>query len=557
MTPARYPVPMSLVQVVPLGGVGEIGKNCTCVRQGDDIVVIDCGLSFPDEEMPGIDIVIPDFTYLLENRDKIRGIFITHAHEDHVGALPYLLNQLDVPLYVSEFTHALIRQKIEERVPGRKINFQIFKPGDKIKAGELEVEPIRITHSIPESCAMAVRTAHGIVLFTGDFKFDFTPVDGKLANITRLGELGQEGVVLLLSDSTNVDRPGWGNSESTVTEGLRTAFANADGRILLTTFASNIHRLQQAIDVATEYGRKVAVVGRRMEQNLDICERLGYVKIPKGTRITLQELAYHQDHQVAILTTGSQGEPMSALVQMSKGEYGRLQIKEGDTLIYSARPIPGNEGAIWRTINRLFNQGCRVVYESDTPIHVSGHAYQEEIKMMLNLTRPFYVAPVHGEPRHQYIYNNLARDMGYPEHRIFTLTAGVPLEMNETSAHLGQAVPAGRILVDNAGGAGVTDDVLRDRYNVANDGIIVITIAVDETKGEIVGDPDLQAKGFFDPGGVLDAAYDHLIDALRALSRDELKDAGRVRHTAADVVRRLVHKRAQRRPLVLPMVVEV
>jgi ribonuclease J len=284
---------------------------------------------------------------------------------------------------------------------------------------------------------------------------------------------------------------------------------------------------------------------------------MNYVKAPRGVRIGLQDLRQYPDNQVAILTTGSQGEPMSALVQMSKGEYGRLQIKEGDTLIYSARPIPGNEGAIWRTINRLFNQGCRVIYESDTPIHVSGHAYQEEIKMMLNLTRPYYVAPVHGEPRHQYMYNGLARDMGYPEHRIFTLTAGVPLVMDETSAFLGEPVPAGRVLVDNAGGAGVTDDVLRDRYNVANDGIIVVTIAIDETKGEIVGDPGLQSKGFFDPGGVLDAAYDHLLDALNALSRDELKDSARVRHEAADVVRRLVHKRAQRRPLVLPTVVEV
>ncbi len=548
---------MSLVQVVPLGGVGEIGKNCTCVRQGDDIVVIDCGLSFPDEEMPGIDIVIPDFTYLMENKDKVRGIFITHAHEDHVGGLPYLLDKLDVPVYVTEFTHALIRQKIEERLPKRNVRFEIFKPGDKIQAGTLEVEPVRVTHSIPENCAMAVRTEHGIVLFTGDFKFDFTPVDGKLANITRFGELGQEGVVLLLSDSTNVDRPGWGNSESSVSEGLRTVFANAEGRVLLTTFASNIHRMQQVIDVAAEMGRKIAVVGRRMEQNLDICERMGYVKIPRGLRVTLQELSYLQDNQVAILTTGSQGEPMSALVQMSKGSYGRLQVKAGDTLIYSARPIPGNEGAIWRTINRLFEIGCRVIYDSRIPIHVSGHAYQEELKMMINLTKPYYIAPVHGEPRHQYLYNDIAQGMGYPAHRCFTFVDGIPLNLDEKKAYFGDPVPTGAVLVDSTGTPGVTEDILRDRNNLAQDGLLVATVAIDKSKGELVGAPTLTAKGYFGPDGTLEYAESVLRDSLSGLSKSELKDIGRVRHEVTDVVRRTIQKRSQRRPLVIPAIVEV
>ncbi len=310
---------MAVVQIIALGGVGEIGKNCTVVRQGDDIVVVDCGLSFPNEEMLGIDIVVPDFTYLVENKEKIRGVFITHAHEDHVGALPYLLNQIDVPIFLSDFAHALVRSKLDEKLAGKKIDYRIFKPGDILQAGSLTVEPVRITHSIPETCAMAVRTEHGIVFFTADFKFDFTPVDGKLANITRIGELGQEGVLCLLSDSTNVERPGWGPSERAVTEGLRKVFAEAQGRVLLTTFASNIHRLQQAMEVAAEMGRKIAVVGRRMEQNLDICERMGYVKAPRGVRIGLQDLRQYPDGQVAILTTGSQGEPMSALVQMSKG----------------------------------------------------------------------------------------------------------------------------------------------------------------------------------------------------------------------------------------------
>lgn len=548
---------MNQVQVIALGGVGEIGKNCSVVRQGDDIVVIDCGLSFPTEEMLGIDIVIPDFTYLVENKSKVRGVFITHAHEDHVGGLPYLLRQIDVPIYCTEFTQALIRPRLEERLPHKKLDFRVFKPGDIIEAGGLSVEPVRVTHSIPENCSMAVRTSHGIVLFTGDFKFDFTPIDGKLANITRFGELGREGVLLLLSDSTNVERPGWGPSERAVTSGLRKVFQEAEGRILLTTFASNIHRMQQVYEMAAEMGRKVAVVGRRMEQNLDICERLGYVRIPRGTRIRLDEARQYPDNQLAILTTGSQGEPMSALVQMSKGEYGRLQIKPGDTLIYSARPIPGNEAAIWRTINRLFDQGCRVVYESATPIHVSGHAYQEELKMMINLTRPYYLAPVHGEARHQHLYQNIARDMGYPDHRIFTMKDGIPLVMDETSAHQGEAVPAGRVLVDNSGTPGVSDDVLKDRYNIANDGIVVITIAIDVTKGELAGDPIIQARGFSGPGGILDAVYDMVLDNLNALSRDEIRDTNRVKQEVADTARRLVQKRTSLRPLVLPVVIEV
>lgn len=548
---------MSVVQVIPLGGVGEIGKNCTVIRQDDDIVVIDVGLSFPNEEMPGVDIVIPDFTYLVENKDKIRGVFITHAHEDHVGGLPYLLAQANVPVYATEFTHLLIRNKLEEKCNFKELDLRTFAPGDVIKAGRLTVEPVRVTHSIPDTCAMAIGTDHGVVLMTADFKFDFTPVDGRLTNMTRLGELGREGVILLLSDSTNVERPGWGPSEIKVSEGLRKVFNEAPGRVLLTTFASNIHRMQQVYNVAAETGRKVAVVGRRMEQNIDVCSRMGYITIPKGVRINLDEMRQYPADKLVVLTTGSQGEPMSALVQMSKGEYGRLQIVAGDTVIYSARPIPGNEAAIWRTVNRLFRQGATVIYESPTPIHVSGHAYQEELKMMINLTRPFYLAPVHGEPRHQHRYLQMGAEMGYPDHRMFTMTDGVPLCMDESHAYLGDQVPFGRVLVDSSGTPGVPDEVLRDRNNVARDGFVAVTIVLDVELGEVVGDPVLQAKGLHAPEGTLNAALSVVQDALASLDRNELSDVDKVRHAVGDVLKRFLFKRASVRPLVIPTVVEV
>lgn len=548
---------MGVVEVIPLGGAGEIGKNCTAIRQGDDIIVLDCGLSFPNEEMLGVDIVIPDFTYLVEHKDKVRGVFLTHAHEDHVGALPYFLRQIPCPIYAAEFTHAMIRNKLEEHLGVKGLDLRVFAFGEPVEAGSLSVEPIRITHSIPENASFAVRTDHGVIFLTGDFKFDFTPVDGKLSNITRLGEIGREGVVLLLSDSTNIERPGWGPSERAVSEGLRNVFREAPGRVLLTTFASNIHRMQQVYDVAAETGRKVAVVGRRMEQTVDICTRMGYLKPPAGIRIKLDELREHDPHQLAILTTGSQGEPMSALVQMSKGEYGRLQIQEGDTLIYSARPIPGNEAAIWRTINRLFRQGARVIYESPTPVHVSGHAYQEELKMMVNLLRPFYIAPVHGEPRHQHLYLQMVAAMGYPEHRMFTLEDGATLRISETQAELGDKVPCGRVLVDNSGTPGITDEVLRDRYNLANDGLIAVTVAIDPERGELVGEPIVQSRGFHGPEKALELATDVLVDGLRSLEANDLRDVDKLRHQVSDTLRRYIQKRHNLRPLVVPTIVEV
>lgn len=541
---------MSLVQVIPLGGVGEIGKNCTVIRQGDDIVVIDVGLSFPNEEMPGVDIVVPDFTYLVENRDLIRGIFLTHAHEDHVGALPYLVDDIDAPIYASEFTHALIRQKLEEKTDFKRLKLRTFKPGDIIECGSLSVEPVRVTHSIPETCAMAIRTDHGIILMTADFKFDFTPVDSKLSNIARLGELGKEGVLLLLSDSTNVERPGWGPSERDVVHGLRKVLTSAPGRVLLTTFASSIHRMQQLYEVAHETGRKVAVVGRRMESNVDVCSRMGYLKIPPNTRIMLDEMSKYKPHELAILTTGSQGEPMSALVQMSKEEYGRFQLQKGDTLIYSARPIPGNESGIWRTINRLFRMGVNVVYSSNisVPIHVSGHAYQEELKMMINLTRPYYVAPVHGEPRHQHQYLEIAGDMGYPEHRMFTVENGRPLCLDDKQAWLGDPVPTGAVLIDGSGNAGVGPEVLRERMSLARAGVVSVSITV-KGRHTLVAGPKVSTRGFLGDEVDVQEITEVIGDYL---TRGDLRGIETDKHLETEiegVARRFVQKRMQIKPV--------
>lgn len=546
------------VHIVPLGGASEIGKNCTCVIQGDDMVVVDVGLSFPNEEMHGVDIVIPDFQFILENKHKLRAIFLTHAHEDHIGALPYLLEKVECPVYSTQFTLSMVRRKLEERLEVKPNMLIPMKPGDVVTCGSLSVEPIRVTHSIPDTMALAIKTQHGYVLFTADFKFDFSPIDQKLSDLSRLAQIGDEGVVCLVSDSTNIERSGWSPSESLVANGFRKIFAQSEGRVLITSFASNIHRMQQAFTVAAELGRKVAVAGRRMEQTVDLCIRGEYLKIPYGTQIKLEDVGKYEPHELVILTTGSQGEPMSALVQMSREEYSRLKIIPGDTVIYSARPIPGNEGAIWRTVNRLFRMGATVIYDDPgSPVHVSGHGYLEELKMMVNLTRPYYLTPVHGEPRHIHLYRKMALAMGYPDHRIFTMEDGLPVVIGEESAAYGEAVPCGRVLVDNGGNAGISDEILRDRSNLANEGIVVITVAIDVEQGDIVGDITLQAKGYSGPETVLMPTCEVVYDALRELKNSEMQDLDVVRHTVADAARRFLGRRTKMRPLVIPAIVEV
>lgn len=518
------------------------------------MLMVDCGISFPDEDMHGVDVVIPDFSYAVEHKDKLRGVVLTHAHEDHVGALSHLLRQVNVPIYATQFTHAMIRPKLEERMDTRNLKTVTVRYGDLIPAGDLKFEFVRITHSIPETSCIAIHSEHGVVLFTADFKFDFTPVDGKLSDLKRLTELGESGVVCLLSDSTNVERPGFGPSEQLATDGFRKAFAEAPGRILITMFSSNIHRMQQAMDVAAETGRKVAVAGRRMEQTVDICTQLGYINPPKGVRIRLDQASELPEDQVVILTTGSQGEPMSALVQMSREEYSRMRVREGDTILYSARPIPGNEAAIWQTTNRLFRLGAVVVHDANPPIHVSGHAYQDELKMMINLTKPFYLAPVHGEPRHLHTYCEMAKAMGHAEHRMFKLQDGKKLIIDETHAWLDDATDGAELWIDK-GGHIVSPQTVRDRMVLSDFGLVTAVAKISSTKGPL--GVTLSSRGYSGSESSLSRAKEAAEDALGALGAKDLSNDGLVVGKVTDAINVMLQRQASLRPMIVASIVRV
>ncbi len=547
---------MSL-EIIPLGGCGEIGKNMTAIRIKDEMLLIDAGLSFPTEEMHGVDIVIPDISFLKQNADQLKAVVITHGHEDHVGALAYLLAELDVPVYATELTLGLIKRKVMERFKPHEVNLIQMKPGERFKIGNFDIEPIYVTHSIPDSVMIAIHSELGIVLFSGDFKFDFTPTDGKLSDMARIGQLGEDGVLLLLSDSTNVESPGWCPSESSVYEGFKKIFADAAGRILVTMFASNLHRVEQVIKVANEFGRKVALAGRSMEKNVEIALNMKRLRIPLNTLINLDECDKYAPEELVILTTGAQGEPLAALSRMARDEYHRLQIQPGDTIIYSARPIPGNESAIWQTVNRLFRQGANVIYGIDKGVHVSGHAYQEEIKLLINLTKPSYIAPVHGEPRHQFAYVQLAKSMGYDESNIILLENGNRLAIEKDGAFFREDVACGRVLVDSSGMPGVTDELLRDRGNLANDGVIFINIAIDPDAGKVAGSPELLSRGVHVGNGELEKLRNLIEDTLTNYTHAELRDAPGVHREISDLARKYLKRNLNQRPLVVASVIEV
>ena len=551
------------LRVLPLGGVGEIGKNMTVVEYDGKIVVVDCGLRFPTAEMMGIDLVLPDFTYLREHVEDIEAIVITHGHEDHIGALPWVLRDLgetSVPvIYGGQLTVAMGRSKLDEHRL-REANLEVLPTGQKVQAGPFEIELVHLTHSIPDMVGVILRCELGTVLFTGDYKFDQTPVGGAPADVSRLAELGRDGVLLLCGDSTNADRPGTSVSESVVGPNLARVFARCEGRIVTTSFASNIHRVQQVVDAAVSLNRKVCLVGRSMRKNVNIGRTLGHIVVPEGTLIPPRELDNWPDDRVVIISTGSQGEPLSALRRMAYRDHPQIELHEGDTVVFSATPIPGNERAVNETIDRLYQIGCEVITPRDEAIHASGHGYQEELKLMLNLTRPKYVMPVHGDFKRVRIHSQLAQAVGVPPENVFQGENGLPLEITASGASWGERETAGMIFVDGVDIGDVADVALRDRRMLSADGIFIIVATVSEQDGSSVVAPEVLARGvpFLDGNA-------EFVDDLREAVEDSLDRAASERITEIDVLESMLHddlagfiyEKLKRRPMVLPVIVEV
>ncbi|HZX47805.1 MAG TPA: ribonuclease J, partial [Nitrospirota bacterium] len=496
--------------IIPLGGVGEIGLNMTVFRYGDDIIVVDAGLMFPEEEMLGVDIVIPDFSYLIENREKVRGILITHGHEDHIGAIPYLLRELNVPVYGTPLTIGLISEKLKEHDLNDKTNLISIRPKEVIELGSFSVEGIRITHSIVDGVGFGITTPIGRIVHTGDFKFDQTPVDGQLLDVHRFADYGNMGTLVLLSDSTNSEREGYCLSEREVGVAFNEIFAGAKKRIIVATFASNIHRIQQVIDAAAKYNRRVILNGRSVVNNTRIAEELGYLNYPTDVKATMDDLNELPSDKIVIVTTGSQGEPMSALSRMAMDDHKHIKIEEGDMVLLSSRFIPGNERAIGRVINHLFRRGANVLYEQVSDIHVSGHACREEQKMMLNLVKPKYFIPVHGEYRHLVYHSRLAEGLGIPRENILILENGDVAQFTEDSAKKTGKVDAGRVFVDGKGIGEVGSIVLRDRKHLGMDGIIIVIIGIEKSSGEIITGPEIISRGF-----IYEGDYPEVIEELR------------------------------------------
>jgi ribonuclease J len=551
------------VRILPLGGLGEIGKNMTVVEHGDRIVVVDTGLMFPTAEMLGIDLVLPDFSYLRERVDEIEAIVLTHGHEDHVGALPYVLRELGMPpvIYGGPLTIGLVRSKLEEHKL-RDAPLEVLDPGDRVEAGPFVLEMVHMSHSIPHSRAVAIETGLGTVLATGDYKFDQTPVDGVPADISRLAELGREGLLCLFGDSTNADRPGVSPSESAVGPALLEEFGRCEGRIIVTCFASNVHRVQQVIDAAAELDRRVALVGRSMRKNFNIASNLGIASAPDGLLISPKEIEDFPDHKVIAISTGSQGEPLSALRRMAFNDHRDVELHSGDTVIFSATPIPGNERSVNETVDRIFEIGAEVVTAADAPIHASGHGWQEELKLMLNLTRPRYVLPAHGDHRRLRLHGQLAAALGVDEERIFRGRNGVALEIDERGARLVEEAHAGMIFVDGVDIGDPDDVALRDRRLLSADGVFIVVATMDSEDGSSVAPPEIIFRGV--PFLEEDAA-DGLVDELRDVVEESLAGAARegvtepvlLQQDLHDDIAAFVYERLRRRPMILPVVVEV
>jgi ribonuclease J len=553
-----------LLRVLPLGGLGEIGKNMTLVEYDDRIVVVDAGLSFPTPEQLGIDLVLPDFTYLVERADDIEAIVLTHGHEDHVGALPYLLREIgedNAPTILGgPLTVEMVRSKLDEHKL-KNVEFDAVKPGEVVDLGPFSLEMVKMSHSIPDAFAVALGCDLGTTLITGDYKFDQTPVDGEPADVARLAELGREGILLLCGDSTNVDRPGWSLSESSVGPHLRETFARCRGRIIVTSFASNIHRVQQVIDAAAALGRKVSLVGRSMRKYVNIGRQLGHIRVPDGMLVHTKEIQNFPDEKLVIISTGSQGEPLSALRRMAHGDHPQVDLREGDTVIFSATPIPGNERAVNETIDRIYQLGADVITARDAPIHASGHGYAEELKLMLNLVKPRYVMPMHGDFKRLRLHGQLAEAVGIEPSRIFRGDNGRPLEIDAKRARWGEEVQAGMIFVDGVEVGNIEDVMLRDRRMLSADGIFVVVATVSEQDGSSVAPPEIIFRGVpfaeADSNGLAEEVAGAVEVSLARSAKEKVTEISLLQDRLHDDVAEFVYDRLRRRPMVLPVVVEV
>ena len=548
------------LKIIPLGGLLEIGKNITVFEYENDIILVDCGLAFPEDDMLGIDLVIPDLTYLEKNKEKIRGLVITHGHEDHIGSIPYLLKQINVPIYATKLTIGLIEHKLEEHRLLRSANLNVVNPGQTVDFGTMKVEFIRTTHSIPDACSLAIHTPAGVVVHTGDFKIDYTPIDGEMMDFGRLAELGNRGVLALMSDSTNSERKGYTMSESTVGEVLDKLFINCTKRIVVATFSSNVHRVQQIVNSAVKYGRKVAICGRSMINTIETARKFGYIKVPDNVFIDIDMIKSYPDDRLTIITTGSQGETMSALTRMASGEHKKVQITPNDLIIISANPIPGNENAVSKVIDDLMKIGAEVVYNALEDIHVSGHACQEEQKLMISLVKPKYFIPVHGEYRQLIAHSETAKKVGVNPENIFIMTNGRVLELNEYEAKLTGTVPVGRIMVDGLGVGDVGNIVLRDRQRLSQDGLIIIVLTMDSVTGTVVAGPDVLSRGFVyvrDSENLMEEIKKLLRAKISEFEEKHITDWATIKSLLREELRDYIYKKTKRDPMILPVIMEV
>lgn len=550
------------IKIIPIGGVGEIGKNCYLYEYENDIVIVDCGLTFPDEETPGIDIVIPDFTYILKNKEKIKALVVTHGHEDHIGAIPYLLKQFNIPIYTTRLTLGLIKGKLKEH--GLLSSAKLFElnAGDKIDFGKINVELVHVNHSIPDAVGVVIKTPVGTVVQTGDFKIDTTPIDGEMINLARFAELGKQGVLALLSDSTNAERPGFSASERIVGESFANLFKKASsGRIIVASFSSNIHRIQQIIDEAVKIGRKVAVIGRSMQNVVQVASELGYLTVPENTLIEMENINKYPNDKLVIITTGSQGEPLSALHRMAYGDHRQVGIMPDDLIIISATPIPGNEKLVSKVINELMKQGAMVVYEKMYDVHVSGHACQEELKLMLSLTKPRFFIPVHGEPKHLYKHAALAENMGIKKDNIVISNIGDVIELHKKSVKISETVPAGRVLVDGLGVGDVGSIVLRDRKHLAEDGVIVISLTIDGATKDVLAGPEIISRGFVyvrESEELMEALENNVCHIINnCLYNSKQNDWNTLKTKLRDGTSKFLYERTRRSPMILPIIMEI